>query len=280
MTQATSGSTDKLEVLARLGYGARGVVYLIVGWMAATAAFKGGETTGTKGSLEEIVSQPMGEIMLGVVALGLIGYSIWRLVQGITDTDNHGTSAKGLAIRGGLLVSAVTHVSLALFAASLIFGWGTGSSSSGGGSGGGGSDPSNWTADLMSHSWGRWLVLAIGLAIIGAGVAHIIKGVKAKFEKYLAVDLQTKRWVSPVCRFGLVARGIVFIIIGGFFAKAAIQYDPQEAKGLDGVLDTLQSTPWLLGILGLGLLAFGIYSFVEALYRRIDYRDEKEAHFG
>lgn len=260
-----------VRILARSGYAARGIVYVIIGYFAILAAFGGGgQTTDSKGALRSLLDEPFGQVLLGIIAVGLLGYSLWRLIQGTMDTDGHGTGAKGVAIRGGLLVSAVTHILLAIFAFSLIFGGGGGGGSGGGGGGG----TQDWTAWLMQQPYGRWLVGAVGLAVIGAGIAHIIKGFKAKFEKYLRMDRQKLDTARPICRFGLIARGVVFIITGGFFLIAAWQFDPNEARGLAGVLQTLQeqSYGWaLLGLIAIGLVAFGIYSLIEAIWRRIDH---------
>lgn len=253
----------KLEWAARMGYSARGVVYLIVGWLALVAAFGSGQTTDTRGSLRHLLQQPMGDILLGLVALGLVCYSIWRFVQAVFDADRHGTDAKGLAIRIGLLVSCVMHLALALFAMSLIFGWG---------SGGQDSQTQDWTARFMSHGYGRWAVFGLGLAVIGAGFAHIYKGWTAKFEQRFVMMREAMRWTRPVCQFGLIARGVVFLIIGGFFTAAAWQFDPSKARGLDGALQAVQQQPfgpYLLVIVALGLIAFGVYSVLESFYRRI-----------
>jgi hypothetical protein len=261
-----TGTNRRLALLARSGYAARGVVYLIVGGLAVLAALgQGGQTTDTEGALTTLLAQPFGKILLAMVAVGLIGYALWRVVQALADVDHHGTDPKGLAIRGGLLVSAVTHTLLAVFALSLIFG--------GGSSGGGDSGARNWTAWLLQQAFGRWLVGLIGLAIVGAGIAHMIKGYGASFEKFLQMDAATLDKVSPVCRFGLIARGLVFVIIGGFLIVAAVELDSAQARGLQGALQTLQQQPYgwiLLGIVALGLVAFGVYSLIEAWYRRID----------
>lgn len=261
--------SEKYKGMARLGYASRGVVYLIVGGFAILAAVGGGgDTKGTKGALQSLLGEPFGMVLLGLIALGLFAYAAWRAVQAIADADGHGTDAKGLAIRGGLAVSAVTHTLLAIFAVSLMFG--------GGGSGGGDQGTQTWVAKLMGEPYGVWLVGLIGAAIAGAGIAHAIKGAKAKFEKRFKPGYDKMGWVRPVCRFGLVARGVVFLIIGGFFVHAAWTYDPSKAKGLSGALASLQQQPFgqiLLGIVALGLLAFGIYSIVEAVYRRIGVQD-------
>jgi hypothetical protein len=268
-----TGTDRKLALLARSGYGARGVVYLIVGGLAVLAAFgQGGQTTDTRGALLTLLGQPFGKVLLALVAVGLIGYALWRLAQALADVDHHGTDGKGLAIRSGLLVSAVTHVLLAFFALSLIFGWGSG----GGGDGG----TQNWTAWLLQQPFGRWLVGLIGLAVVGAGLAHMIKGYQAKFEQYLQMPAAALERVSPVCRFGLIARGVVFVIIGGFLIVAAVEFNSAEARGLQGALQTLQQQPYgwiLLGVVALGLVAFGVYSLIEARYRRIELPDPTHA---
>lgn len=257
--------SEKYKGLARLGYASRGIVYLIVGGFAVLAAFGGGKTTGTKGALESLLGETFGIALLLVLTLGLVAYALWRAVQAIADADGHGTDAKGLTIRGGLAVSAVTHLLLGVFAASLIFGGG------GGGSGGDQSTQS-LVAKLMEQPYGVWLVGIVGLTVIGAGIAHIIKGAKAKFEKRFRPGYDHMGWVRPLCRFGLIARGVVFIMIGGFIVIAAWRYDPEQAKGLAGALQSLQRQPYgqvLLGIVAFGLVAFGLYSIVEAVYRRI-----------
>jgi Domain of Unknown Function (DUF1206) len=263
-----TGTSQQLALLARSGYAARGVVYLIVGGLAVLAALgQGGQATDTRGALTSLLTQPFGDVLLAMVALGLFGYALWRVVQALADVDHHGTDPKGLAIRAGLLASAATHTLLAVFALSLIFGWG----SSIGGSGDSGAR--NWTAWLLQQPFGRWLVGLIGLAIVGAGIAQVIKGYRARFEKYLQMDDAMLEKVSPVCRFGLIARGAVFVIIGGFLIVAALELDSAQARGLQGALQTLEQQPYgwiLLGIVALGLGAFGVYSLIEAWWRRID----------
>jgi hypothetical protein len=263
---ARGAASGKIALIARGGYAARGVVYLIVGGLAVVAALGGGTATDAEGALTTILRQPFGEVLLGIVALGLLCYALWRVTQAVTDTDHHGTETKGLAIRGGLVVSAIAHTLLAIFALSLIFGWG---SSVGGG---GGTSSQDWTAWLLQQPFGRWLVGLIGVAVIGTGLAHIMKGYQAKFEKYLQMDRSTLEKTSPICRFGLIARGVVFVIIGSFFLVAAWRFSSGEVRGLKGALDVLQQQPYgwiLLAIVALGLFAFGLYSLIEARYRRI-----------
>ncbi len=258
--------TEKAVKLARVGYLARGIVYLIIGWMAVQAGIAGGnpgETTGAKGALLEVLGQPFGKIMLGLLAIGLIGHALWRLVQAVLDADNHGTGAKGIAVRGGLLVSAVTHTLLAIFATGLITGYG-----GSGGTGGG-----DWTADVLGTGWGQWLVGLVGLAVIVAGLSQGYKAATGKYKDRLQIDVQKMRWLTPVCIFGLFSRGFVLVIIGVFFILSALHLSPWQAKGMKGALIALRRQPYgevLFIVVAFGLIGFAVYSMVLARYRRID----------
>jgi hypothetical protein len=261
--EAAASHRAWLLYLARAGYAARGVVYVLVGVLAFMAAFGSQRAEGTRGALAWVMDEPWGPWLIGFVGVGLIGYSLWRFFQSAMDADNHGTDAKGLAIRTGLFVSAVTHILLAIFCFSLVFGNG----------GGGEENTQGWTAELMSQPFGRWLVAIVGLCVIGAGIAQFVKGATKGFDKYLSIPADHRNWAVPTSQAGLIARGIVFLMIGGFFLIAAYQADPSEAKGLEESLATLQQQPfgpWLLAAMGIGLIAFAIYSFLQALYRRIN----------
>lgn len=250
----------KFKTLARLGYAARGVIYLVIGGLALMTAFgNGGQTTDSRGAILKILEQPFGQVLLAILILGLLGYSAWRFVQATRDTDGHGKDAKGLAIRGGLLVSAITHLALAVWAASLLIG--SGSSSSGGGQ------------SFLSTGWGQFLLGAAGIAVIGAGIAHIYKGWAARFEKYMYIPPDKSSWAKPLCRFGLIARGVVWCIVGWFLIDSVLGARSGDVKGMADALASLRDSsfgPWLLGIVAAGLVAFGIYSELEALYRRIN----------
>jgi hypothetical protein len=265
--RTTPDHRDAIILLARAGYGARGIVYLLVGGLAALAVFgQGGQTTGSRGALQRLMLAPWGDVLLGVMVVGLLGFALWRGIQAIKDTDHHGTDAKAIVIRFALLVSAISHTMLAVFAVSLIFTLGGSSGDSGGGS----VDIASW---LMSQSYGRWLVAAVGVALMGAGGAHEIKAMQTQFDRHFSMPTKIKYWAYPICRFGLVIRGLVFVIVGSFFIMAAYQLDPGEAGGIAEVFNTLRSQVFgqsLLVLAAVGLFAFGIYSLLEARYRRID----------
>jgi hypothetical protein len=260
-----------LEPLARLGYAAKGIVYFVVGLLAAQAAFgAGGKTTDTSGALSSIVTQPFGKFLLAIVAIGLIGYALWRLVQTFFDPEHaqEQTDTKQIAQRIGYAFSGFAYLGLAWTAAGLIFGVG-----------GGGNSNSNatqdWTARLMAQPFGQWLVGLAGLVVLGVGLSYFYQAYKAKFRQELKMREMSRTeqtWATRLGRFGIAARGVVFSIIGIFLIQAALQSDASQARGLGGALAALAAQPfgpWLLGIVALGLIAYSIYSIVEARYRQI-----------
>lgn len=261
----TTTTGHAVAIMARMGYAARGIVYLLVGGLAAVAAAgQGGQTTGSRGALERLLAAPMGQALLVALALGLIGYALWRCFQAIKDTDHHGHGLKGLTIRSSLLVSSVTHTLLALFAISLTISLGDNSSD------GSSQSLANW---LMQQPFGRWLVGAVGAIMLGAGFGHAKKGVTAQFHQHFDMPRLVQRWAYPICRFGLAVRGLVFLITGTFFVIAAYQHEPNEAGGMAEMFDALRSSPfgtWLIGFVAVGLLAFGTYSLLEAVYRKVE----------
>jgi hypothetical protein len=173
---------------------------------------------------------------------------------------------RGILIRSGLFISFISHGMLAVFAVGLIFTLGRSSD----GPDAGAADVATW---LMSQSFGRWLVAGVGVALAGACVAHEIKAWKTQFDRHFNMPTRVKYWAYPICRFGLVIRGLVFVIVGTFFIMAAYQLDPDEAGGVAEVFTMLSSQAFgqsLLVLVASGLFAFGIYSLLEAVYRRIE----------
>lgn len=266
--QLTHPSSSWVERLARFGYAAKGVVYGIVGLLAAQAAFgPGGKTTDTQGALQTIVNQPFGKVLLGAVAIGLLGYVLWRFVQAIKDPEHKGTDAKGLAQRLGFAINGLIYASLAFSAVRIVLGSGSGSNSN---------STQDWTARLLAQPFGQWLVGTIGAFVIGLGFYQFYQAYSTKFRKELNLTQLSdtgQKWVIGISRFGLAARGIVFCIIGFFLIQAARQSDPSEVRGLGEALQVLAQQPygpWLLGIVAVGLVAYGIYMVIQARYRRID----------
>jgi TRAP-type C4-dicarboxylate transport system permease small subunit len=254
--------------LARFGYAAKGVVYLIIGGLAALAAFTGGgRTTDSRGAFEEILSKSYGKLLLGAVAIGMAAYAIWRIVQAVKDTENKGSGAKGIARRIGYAVIGVIHIGLAYSAAQLILG--------SGGESRGDAASKEWTATLLAQPFGQWLVGAIGLGFIAFAVSQFYKAFTAKFREKLKtneMDEKTETFATRTGQAGLSARGVVFGIIGFFLVQAAMHSSAGEARGLSGALRALEQQSygqWVLGIVALGLVAYGFYMLVLARYRRI-----------
>jgi hypothetical protein len=265
-TELDQSKRDWLEKMARVGYAMRGVVYLLVAIFALTAAFGGGgEAEGTRGALEQLLGQPFGKVLLVLIGLGMFCFALWRLLEGIYDADNKGTDKEGLTVRTSNIIGGVVAVLLGIFAISLVFG-----NASAGGSGGGGQQ--TWVAKLMAQPFGMWLVGIVGVIVIAVGIAQFVKAVREKFRRHLAMPPNVAQKAVPVCKAGIIARGVVFCIIGIFLVVAAYQQDPGEARGLQGALETLREQaygPWLLGLVALGLVGYAIYNFIEAKYRII-----------
>lgn len=259
-----------IERLARFGYAAKGVVYALVGILAFQAAFNwGGKVSGSKGAFQTIASQPFGKVLLFLVAAGLLGYVVWRFVQTIYDPehDEEGLGAAGRRL--SYAVSGVIYGTLALAAFRIVFSSGATSG------GGGGSSSSEQTATLLSQPFGQWLVGLIGAASAGYGVYCIYRGIKTKFRRKLKTHEMSsteEAWAVRIGRFGLIAKGIVTTIVGYFFVQAARTADPSQAKTTEGALQAIQQQPFgaiLMGIIALGLVAYGIHLITQARYRRI-----------
>ena len=253
-----------VEWLARLGYATKGAVYIIIGVLAVRVSLgAGGRTTGTRGALQEIASQPFGTIMLLLVAVGLCGYVLWRFIEAIADPEDKGTSPKGLAVRAGYMISGLVYAGVALTAVQLILGARkTGSDN----------QAREWTAWLLTVPFGGWVVSIAGLVVIGVGIYQFYKAYTAKFLKHLSVSGTARRWVTRIGRFGLVARGVIFVVVGIFLVRAAFYHDPNQAQGLDGALLEFAQQPygmWWLGAVAAGLVAYGISMLLEGKYRHI-----------
>lgn len=256
-----------IEKLARVGFAAKAVLYFTIGGLAASAALgNGGKTVDSRGALGELVGAPFGRVLLGIVALGLLGYAVWRIIEGIADPERRGTSAKGIALRIGYVLRGLIHLALAGTAASLALSRSAAGSSDG-------ARQRHWTAQALETPGGVYVLWAVALGLLGYGAYQLYKAAKAKLSKQLELGRMrhgTRRLVIGVSRFGLAARGIVFGMVGVMLARAASSHDAREAGGIGKSLKEISRFgEWPFLIVALGLVAYGVYEIVEAKYRRI-----------
>lgn len=253
---------------ARFGYAAKGVVYLLVGILAVQAAFNwGGQVTGSRGAFQAIASQPFGNVLLFLVSVGLVGYAVWRFIEAIRDPEHSDSGFKAFGRRASYAVSGFIYGGLAFLGFRIALGSTSGS--------GGSSSTQSRTSELLAQPFGRWLVGLIGVVIIAYGFYCFYKAVKAQFRRYLKLyemSPEEEKWATRIGRFGIFSRGIVSVIIGYFFIQAARASDSDQVRNTAGALRSLQQQPfgaWLMGIVALGLIAYGLHMLVQARYRRI-----------
>jgi uncharacterized protein DUF1206 len=260
-----AGQSPWVERLGRAGLVAKGVLYAVIGILAAKVALGGREQSPDKnGALRTIAEQPFGKGLLILLAVGLAGYAAWRLAQAILDRDNEGEGPKGLAKRAGALAKAGWYGTLCALTVSTLVG---------GGNGGG--NEQQTTAGIFDRPGGRYLVYGAGLAFLGAAVFNGYRAVTCKFNKKLKTGEMgdaEEAAATGVGILGHLARMVVFGLIGLFLLRAAWEFDPKHARGLDGALLELSQQTYgglLLGAVAVGLLAYALYCFVQARYRRI-----------
>jgi hypothetical protein len=258
---------DWLEPAARAGLLAKAALYGIIGATAlAVAAGAGGQTTDQPGALATLADEPGGGLLIGLLAAGLLCYGLWRLVQAIFDTGGEGDEATGIVRRIGYAASGAIHLTLFAFAIGLLAGSGSGS-----GSGSSSGQEQETTAGVLGWTGGRAIVIVAALVIIGVGAYNAHRGVTKGFMEDLSVGGRARRLVEPLGVAGHVARGVVFALVGVFLMKAAVEFDPSEAVGLDGALTRLAHQPYgqvLLGLAAAGLLAYAAYCVADARFHR------------
>jgi hypothetical protein len=253
------------ELLSRAGFVARALVYAIIGILALKLAFgHGGKLTDQEGALHTVARQPFGKVLLTVVAIGLGGYSLWRLVRAAI---GHGREGSDTAFeRIAAVASGIAYGALCALAIEILVGAG------GGGSSG---SPKKATAGVFGWPAGTWIVGIAGGVMIGVALYQGYRGITKKFledSKVEEMPPRMKEWISRLGTIGHLARMVVFGLIGIFLIKAAVDYNPSKAVGLDGALAKIVHRsygPVLLGIVAAGLIAFALYSLSDARYRRI-----------
>jgi hypothetical protein len=266
--QGKNAATSPLmEALTRLGYGVRGLIYITMGLLAFGVALgKGGAPVDQQAAINAIGKQPAGMFLLWAILLGLISYSIWGIIRAVLDPLHKGSEMKGLVERAGFLFSAVSYAILIIPTYRTITGAGQNAS---------GAQSQQSMTSIMSMFWGPLAIGIAGLVVIAAGVYQIIQGINASFDRQFqtyAMNAQEIKLATQLGRFGTATRGVIFALIGGLICLAAYQSNPNQPVGLDAALTALLKQPygvWLLAIVALGLMAFGVYSMLSAAWFRL-----------
>lgn len=256
-----------METLTRIGYGVRGLIYFIMGLLTIQVALGlGGQLATPLDAIATIGEQPAGLILLVVILIGLSSYSLWGVIRAVFNPLRKGRDIKGWLERFGFLWSAFGYAILIL----PTYGYLTGVSENSNGA-----DAQKFVASIMSIPWGRWAIGILGVAVIAGGLYQIYKGLKPGFDRQFQIYALTPgqlKLATNVGRFGTLARGVVFALTGGLISLAAYRANPSQPIGTDTALATLLFRPygiWLLGVIALGLIAFGIYSMLSAFWLRL-----------
>ncbi|NIJ17965.1 DUF1206 domain-containing protein [Sphingobium vermicomposti] len=259
-------SRHLLTLFARLGFAARGLVYVLIGVFAIDVAFDGGLPSDNQGVLGTLADAPLGRFLLGLCALGFAGYAFWRLTEAILDPEMRSHDLKGKLERLGYALSGIVHVGLAVTAARLALRKSPASQGSPGDEA-----AQSWSACLLEQPAGPLLVALVAGVLIAVAVAQFVKAYQANFDE-LDGDVPAPRQVRWIGRAGYAARALVFAMIAWFLINVLLNHDPQEAGGLGAALRELREQdhgPSFLLIVATGLALFGIFSFVEARYRHL-----------
>lgn len=233
---------------------------MIVGGLAAAAGMgKRGQAGSQKDAFALILDQPFGRVLLIAVAIGLGGYVLWRFTSAVMDDEHRGNDAKGIGIRLASFGRGAIYAGLAIEAVRMAMRRGS--------SGGSGEEQTqHWTGRLMDAPFGRILLALAGLGVVAYGAYQLYAAWDAKLSKRIRLGEVDPR-VITISRFGIGARGIVFFVIGGSLVLAAVRHNANNAHSTSGALQQLP--PPMLAVVGVGLVAYGVYALVNAKYRRM-----------
>jgi succinate dehydrogenase/fumarate reductase cytochrome b subunit len=258
-TARKAHTSDAADWGARAGIIARGLLWLTIGLLAARVALGDGGRADKGGALEALKQQPFGKVLLVALAAAFAAHAVFRVLEGTVGRRDEDDDRKRLLKRAWSLCRAAAYLFLAGSTVKLLV------------SGPSSESASKPTAEVMAWPAGRWLVGAVALGIVVAGIAMAVRGVRQDFTDKL--DLPGGRMRKVVERTGtagLVGRGLVYALVGGFLVQAAAEFDPHKAKGLDASLRALSQESYgavLLWVAVAALIAFALWSFLEARYR-------------
>jgi hypothetical protein len=251
------------RALARAGLVARGIIYILIGWVAILIAVgQSSREADQEGALQLLAGKPYGIVSLWLLGIGFVGYALWRFSEaafGVTGEGN-GAGPRLKSLFRGLVYAGFAYLTFQVIS-------GAHSNEA--------VKQQDVTASVMHHAGGRWLVGIVGLIVVIAGVALIAQGIRRRFMRYLETSRMSPRarrvveWLGVI---GTTARGVVFALVGVLVIDAAVTYSPSKAGGVDRALLTLRDQPFgefLLGLAAAGLIIFGIYGLCEARWRRV-----------
>jgi hypothetical protein len=257
--------SSAFEYLSRAGFVARGLIYGIIGVLALKLALgHGGKLTNQQGAMHTVAHQPFGKLLLTALAIGLGGYSLWRLVRAAIGHGPEGSDS-GFE-RLAALASGIVYGGMCVLAVEILLGSGSSSSST---------SPKQATAGVFGWPAGTWLVGLAGAVLIGVALYQVYRGLSHKFledSKTAEMSPATKKWITWLGTIGHLARAVVFALVGIFLIKAAVDYNARAAVGLDGALAKIVHRPYgplALGVVAVGLIAFALYSLSDARFRKI-----------
>jgi hypothetical protein len=260
---ARASDSPAARLLARAGLTARGIIYILIGWVAVLVALgRGAHEADQEGALRLLAGKPYGAVSLWLLAIGFAAYALWRLSEaafGVTgDTSGAGPRLKSLG-------RAAVYAGFAYLTFTVISGRQRSQSR----------EQQDVTAKVMQHPGGQWLVGIVGLIVVIIGAVLAIEGIRRTFMKYLRsgqMSPRTRRVVELLGVIGTIARGVVFALAGILVIDAAVTHRPAKSGGIDKALLTLRGQPFgevLLMLAALGLLIFGVYGLCEARWRKV-----------
>jgi len=265
-THAVRAAAPALVFLGRAGYAAKGIVFVVIGALAAGAAIgTGGKTTDSRGALDTIGDGPMGTIALIAIGVGLLGYMAWRLVAAATDAEGKGDEPTSLAVRAAQAGRGIVY---GILGAQALRGIQSDVGTQDGAA-------RHWTARLLDMPLGPTLVVCTGIGVLGYSAYQLYRAFSDKAKKHLdLVEMGPTQatWIVRLGRFGIAARGVVFAMIGVFLIRAGMHEDSGEAGGIAQSLRALGGTSHgriVLSLVAFGLIAYGIYQLATARYRHM-----------
>ena len=262
-----AAGNSQLELLERLGYVVRGLLYAVMGILVLRIAvgIGGGQATDLSGSMVFLIGNPFGKLVLIVVIVGLAAYSLWGFIRAIYDPLHRGSDASGYMARLGFVSSALSYLAIVIFGLQILAGSSTAT----------GDSTQKTIASVLTHPAGGWLTILIGLVAIGVAIGQFIEAYRATFARDLKgaeMSASERNLAVKLGRFGMFARGVTFLVIGWFLIQAGMHNDASQVQGFGGAFLFLLSQPFghiLVGIIALGFIALGLHSFACARWVKL-----------